>query len=81
MFALDKVPAALAAQNTGSAWLDCNAADRPHRWRRDIVTGDRQWWRCARCPVSTRTHVEARPGVFLGTTRTEWAIRRLNRTR
>lgn len=35
-----------------SPWIDCNAANHPHEWRRGAVEF---YWDCKICPVSTRT--------------------------
>ena len=54
----------LAGQNTLQAWTDCNLRPhpRPHRFEIDVVAG---WWKCTRCPVSTRTS-KHQPDPWLG---------------
>ena len=54
----------LAAQNTLEAWVDCTQRlhPRPHRFIPDVVPG---WWKCTRCPVSTRTN-KPKPDPWLG---------------
>lgn len=41
----------LQQQNEQSSWRDCNDAGLPHRWVPEQVPN---WWRCVRCPVTTR---------------------------
>ena len=33
--------------------LDCNEAGLDHLWVSSLVSIDRTYWRCTRCPVST----------------------------
>ena len=58
----------LAEQNTLRAWIDCNLRPRPrpHRFVPDVVP---DWWKCTRCPVSTRTSKPV-PNPWLGLRRT-----------
>jgi hypothetical protein len=46
----------LASQNTQQPWIDCNlrSRPRPHLWKFEQVTPGGRWYRCERCPVSTR---------------------------
>lgn len=58
----------LAEQNNGSSWRDCNDAGLGHRWRHGVTTGPHPvfvFWRCLRCPVSTRGLQGRRPRPFL----------------
>lgn len=62
--------ARLARQNNVTGWVDCNAVDLPHRWVPGATATTAPgpvffWYRCTRCPVSTRYTAGKAPARFL----------------
>jgi hypothetical protein len=47
-------PPELAAQNVGTAWVDCTRRGRPHLLAERQRVGDAAYLRCRRCAVDVR---------------------------